>query len=367
MRVLIASTFLSPHVGGVEHYVDWLRQTLAGRGHDVRLVGAASPARADLMFPSFSPGRRSFATVPVALPAPRALAHLSDLVRWADVALIQNCFYTLSFFVAAMAQVHRTPARTVVHASSNAIPGMGLPSRVVASGYAHTLGSLQLRMARPLPVSESSARFVLRQYGMDGEVIPFPLRALPLRQQPAPPSMSNPLEIVWAGRMAEAKAPELAVAAVEQLVQEQPCRLHVYGDGPLASRLPRKPWLIRHGMRPWPEVVDAQARSHVFLSTSVADNVQTSLLEALAMGVPAVATDVGEAGRYLSGNLASLLCPINDPVSLGRALMVVARDWDPFSQLAAVRGAQLCEEHNAEAVADQVEALLLRAAGTGGR
>ena len=49
---------------------------------------------------------------------------------------------------------------------------------------------------------------------------------------------------------------------------------------------PSGPWLTLRGARPWPEVLDAHARAHVCLSTSVWDNVQVAVLEALARGVP---------------------------------------------------------------------------------
>lgn len=358
MRVLIASTFVSPHVGGVERYVDWLRASLAAEGHEVRLVAAARPAHADLVVPSISPGAGSVGTVPVAIPGPRSLGRLRQLVRWADVVVIQNCFYTLSFAVACVARAAGVPARTIVHANSNAIPGMGFTSRLLATGYARTLGAIQLHLAPPFPVSHSGACFLVDEYGVTGEVLTFPLGTLPTRQPPAPPTRDTPLDIVWAGRLAPAKAPAIAVRAVERLRNEQPCRLHVYGDGPLASSLPKADWVVRYGMRPWNEVVAAQARAHVFLSTSIADNVQTSLLEAAAMGVPSVATDVGEAAAYLRGDLSSLLCPINDPVRIARALGDVARDWAALDAAASATATALREEHDVAGAALQVEALL---------
>ena len=198
------------------------------------------------------------------------------------------------------------PARTIVHANSNSIPGMGFTSRFLASGYARTLGALQLHLAPPLPISSSSARFLVDQYGATGEVLAFPLGSLPVRDAPPVPSPEVPMEIVWVGRLAPAKAPHIAVRAVERLRRERPCRLHVYGDGPLRRSLPVSDWLVVHGMRPWDEVVRAQSRAHAVLSTSFADNVQTGLLEAVAMGVPAVATDVGEVREYLRGELARM-------------------------------------------------------------
>ena len=78
--------------------------------------------------------------------------------------------------------------------------------------------------------------------------------------------------------------------------------LDVYGRGRCARRWRRcaaeRPWVTLHGARPWPEVLAAQERAHVCLSTSIWDNVQVAVLEALARGVPVVSTRVGDAPRY---------------------------------------------------------------------
>ncbi len=358
MRVLVASTFASPHVGGVERYVDWLRSALEERGHEVRLVAATHPAHADLVLPSFSPGSGAVSTVPVAFAGPRHLRELRRLVAWSDVILIQNCFYTLSLLVALVAASQGKPARTIVHANSNSIPGMGFVSRALSGGYAHTLGAWQLHLAPPWPVSESGARFLIDAYGVSGEVLRFPLSTLPQRAALAGPEKEGAARIVWAGRLVAAKAPDVAIRAVGVVARRRPVEFHLYGDGPLSSGLGDAPWLTYHGSRPWEEVVTAQCTAHIFLSTSIADNVQTSLLEAVAMGVPSVATRVGEAPQYLRGDLARLIGPINDPVGLARVLEDAIGSWDHLNTAAGLVGQQLQAEHNPGECADQLERLL---------
>jgi glycosyltransferase involved in cell wall biosynthesis len=79
------------------------------------------------------------------------------------------------------------------------------------------------------------------------------------------------------------------------------------------------------------------------------------LLEALALGVPAVATDVGGSAEILGGSGAGWLVPADDPVALARAIEALleseeerramsrrgptrARAFSPGAQLEAIRG-----------------------------
>ena len=141
------------------------------------------------------------------------------------------------------------------------------------------------------------------------------------------------MRIVWVGRLFPEKDPLRAVEAIEILRRERSAELHVCGDGHLRPELERlaadRPWLVLHGSLPWEEVQSLQAGAHACLSTSVADNVQVALLEALSRSIPAVSTRVGDApSYYASSPLADLCVPPGDPSAAAAALGEIAASYD---------------------------------------
>jgi glycosyltransferase involved in cell wall biosynthesis len=342
--VLIVSSFVEPRVGGVERFTRWLAESLSEAGCVVRTLAADLPgARADVVVPVWLVAESEW---PLVLPSPTVLRAVAREIRTADLLLIQNFAHPLCLWAALAARRSGVEARTIVH--TNGPPPYGSAAyRGAATAYDLTAARLTLGTARPIVLSESSADFVRRRFGHTPQRLRYPVGELPLATMQAPPGRGEPLRLVFAGRLAAEKDPCALVAAVDRL--EEPAQLEVYGGGPLDAELRAlargRPWLRLHGPRSWDEVVRAQADAHAVVSASVRDNVQLALLEALAMGVPVVATRVGEAVRYLRAPLDELCPPARSPPALSRALDVLRHDYRRLRVLAGERGAELRAEH----------------------
>ena len=111
------------------------------------------------------------------------------------------------------------------------------------------------------------------------------------------------------------------------------------------------------------KVTDYLAHAHVFAFPSVMEGLGTSVIEAMACGVPVVAFDIPPVREATVGGEYGTLVPVGDVGSLARALTAYvsadrtvdqrARDW--------VRS-----HHDMGRIADLVEHLLRRAAEGGG-
>lgn len=141
------------------------------------------------------------------------------------------------------------------------------------------------------------------------------------------------------------------------------------GDGPLRPELERlaaqRDWLVLHGPRPWEEAQALQADGHACLATSVADNVQVALLEALSRGIPAVSTRVGDAQTYyVSSSLQDLCVPPGDPAAIAVALREIASSYDRYRR-EFTANAEILRARHANVGDDLVRLLRSELAGSG--
>jgi glycosyltransferase involved in cell wall biosynthesis len=345
MQILLVSSFVLPHSGGVEQFVATIRRMLEERGARVRVLACARPGEdgtADAVVPARFVGGSGWP-----LPVGGWGALWREVGR-ADAVIANNALHPLPALAVLAARRRGVPALMVVHGSGEVLQSGSPPFRALRGAFRGTLSRRAVRHSLPVSVSLAGVDGVRRNYGVAARHLPYPLPALePVGPVAAP---SDPLRVLWVGRLAPEKDPELAVAAVDRLLAERPAELELLGDGRLRPRLEAlaasRPWLTLRGSRPWPEVLAAQERAHVVLATSVWDNAQVALLEALARGVPSVSTRVGDAPRYLiEPSLERFCVPSGDAGALAAALAELAGAYESWRPRFAANGERLRAIH----------------------
>ena len=148
------------------------------------------------------------------------------------------------------------------------------------------------------------------------------------------------------GRLVEVKGFDVAVTAFAEVLYRQPnVHLVLVGDGPERDRLSRvasdlgiapKVHLVgRHAdVAPWLAAFD------IYLNSSHSEGMSQSIIEAMAAGLPIVATDVGENSRLIGRPelQCGLLCASKDSNSLAGSLLDLLNDIpqrEAFSRSAA--------------------------------
>ena len=139
-------------------------------------------------------------------------------------------------------------------------------------------------------------------------------------------------EIVFGlmGRMAGVKNHDLLIEAFTLAsAEDSRLRLRLLGSGPLEEQL--KALVAERGLG---GVVEFRGFSHdvagflqdidVFVLPSKSEGLPLSLLEAIAAGLPVVASDVGGVPRVVEKTGAGWVCPPNDRVALKDALLAAA-------------------------------------------
>ena len=331
-QVLLVSSFVRPHPGGVEDFVDSSRAFLEERGFRARVLACRLPGMdtsADVVIPTRFVGASSW-------PLPTGgLRTLWREVSAADVVLANNARHLLPALAVILSGIRGRAAFMVVHGSGAGPYGGPRAFAVARSVFERSIGRLALRLSHAVSVSRAGVEGVSRLYGVHATYLPYPLRGPAPRASAVELEPDEPMRVVWVGRLFPEKDPLLAVDAVDVLRRRRSAELHVYGDGHLRRDLERlagqRPWLTVHGAKPWEEVQEAQAGAHACLATSVADNVQVAVLEALTRGIPTVSTRVGDALSYYASRPLQAMCvPARDPAATAEALFDLASSYGRY-------------------------------------
>ncbi len=323
MHVVDFTTFYPPHVGGVEAYAaalhtEWLRRP----GWRVTVVtsdqGGPTPeeGRAD--------DRLRVVTYPLWEPvsgfgSPRGpIGTLADraLVEPPDVVISHTRFYPASWLAGRFARRHGVPWVHVEHGGS-AVQSSSAVVRTVASSYDRVLGVPVLRGAdRVLSVSAGSADFVRRLSAVEAHVARRGM-VLPATAWSAPESP----RALFVGRLVDAKGTHETVTALSGLGMP----LDVVGEGPGREAMAAEATRLGieasfHGAVPPDEVQERMRAASVLVHPSHTEGLPTVVLEAAALGMPIIASDVGGTRDIIAGTDDGWLVPSRDPAALRSAL-----------------------------------------------
>ncbi len=178
---------------------------------------------------------------------------------------------------------------------------------------------------------------------------------------------SGELRLLSVGRLDPEKNPLLLVEVAARLRARDPrWRLTVAGDGPLRPQLERAAAgggieLLGH-VPNGPELWRLYRRSHALLHVSLTEGLPQVLLEAMAAGLPIVATDVGGVRGALSSGARGLLVPPGNPEAAAAALGRLASDA-PLRRRLASEGIAHARRHTLESQVDQLATFIREATG----
>jgi teichuronic acid biosynthesis glycosyltransferase TuaC len=196
-------------------------------------------------------------------------------------------------------------------------------------------------------VSESLAHDVVSLAGADPErvqVIPDTYDAERFAYVPRTPSDGGPTRFITVGRLVPVKGHDVLVNALGSAVaQGLDATLDIVGGGPERAELER---LARErelearirflGPLGGGELVDALAQADVFVLPSRKEGLGVALVEALATGLPAIATRSGGPQDIL-GPEDGLLVPPEDMAALASAMITLAEQREAYSGEAIAR------------------------------
>jgi glycosyltransferase involved in cell wall biosynthesis len=220
---------------------------------------------------------------------------------------------------------------------------LGIPSVATAHGAnfargakRRVFGSVMFRKHegfRLVAVSRVLAGLLSRRFVLPGTSLAVVPNGVPIPDAAPVPDrdVQGPLRLVAVGNLYPVKNHELLIGAVADLrAQGVDARLDILGRGVERERLDSRirelnlaDSVVLRGLRD--DVPAFLERSHVFVSSSLQEGMPLSFLEAMARGLPVVASRVGGVPEIVTGEVGCLF-ESGDRQGLTRCLLDLARD-----------------------------------------
>lgn len=363
MRIALACPYAWDDAGGVQVHVRELGIHLLERGHE---VVALSPAR-----------RRA------AEPWVRAVGRPVDVRYNASVAPIDPRPWSVRRVRAELRSFHPD----VVHAHEPLAPSTGmwatLASDAPVVGTFHAgpdrsllydltapvLRRIARRLAIRVAVSRRAEEVARSRIGGAFELVPNGLRTEAFRTA-TPADLGPGRKLLFVGRLHPRKGFLTAVAAFDMIARERPdVRLVVAGDGEqrdLVSMLrpEYRDRVTMLGTVAHEDLPPIHAANDLYLGPAAGgESFGYVLLEAMAAGLPIVASDIPGYREVVDDGVEGFLVPPGDPARLAEAALRVLDDPDLATRLGEA-GRKRAGQFDWEVVAAQIESIYDRAAGT---
>jgi phosphatidylinositol alpha-mannosyltransferase len=334
LKIGIVSPYGYPHPGGVNEHVRYTHEALRRLGHDVWIITSKYGRQRE------SEGHIIRLGTGWAAPANGSVGRVTLGLRFkrqAREVLEAQAFDILHFhepFVPFLSPTVLDQSKTVNVATFHAFGGFS-PSYWIGRRFA---GRLAERLHGRIAVSGAARHFISRYFPGEYEIIPngVDLQRFSDAQPFEELRDGRTLNILFVGRLEERKGLIHLLKAYHRLRKRKvDARLLVVGSGPKLREYRRFVGLrgIRDveflGRVSDDEKVRYFASADIYCAPNTGqESFGIVLLEAMAAGVPIVASDIHGFKRVVERNVQGLLVEPRNPRPLAAALYALARDPD---------------------------------------
>lgn len=359
MRIALVCPYAWEAAGGVQVHVKNLATRLLERGHEAIVLAPMTMSPPEPWVRSVGravPISYRGTVAPIAPLSYRRVRSVLAAFR-PDVVHVHEPLTPSASMYATL--VSKAPVVATVHAYLDRSVAMELAAPILRRIWRHvTVG---------IAVSEAAASF-LRRVLPDAELEIVPNGVDVGAFADAEPRGDLPVgrRILWVNRLDAQKGFPIALAAFSKVLTEIPdALLVVVGEGKdrEALTLLTEPARVRVEMRgavPNEQVPSYLAAGEVFASPAVGqESFGIALVEAMAAGLPVVATDIPGYREVVSDGVEGLLVPPRDPEALAAGLVRVLKEPELAKRLGDA-GRERARTFDWPVVVDRLEELYTR-------
>ncbi len=367
MRIALVCPYAWDDAGGVQVHVRGLGERLRARAHEVLVLTPSrtppvEPWVVGVGHPLDVPYNDSNAPIS---PWPSTRRH----VRAALAAFGPDVVHAHEPLAPSASMFAMLAARAPVVGTFHAGLDRALAYDLAAPVLRRVAGRLAVRVA----VSERAAATARRRLGGTYEIVPNGIDVRAFSSATPRTDLGPGRKLLFVGRLHERKGFRTGVEAFGRLVHDHPdLRLVVAGDGRDRSAVDALPAGVRARVTMLGTVVNRELppvhrACVVFLAPNLGgESFGVVLLEAMAAGLPVVASDIPGYDEVLTDGRDGLLVAPGDAVVLAEAVARVLDDHALAGRLAAA-GRARAAAFDWEVIAARLEELYLRAAAGPGR
>jgi colanic acid/amylovoran biosynthesis glycosyltransferase len=222
-------------------------------------------------------------------------------------------------------------------------------------------------------ISEFNRRFMVEECGADCEKIHVIHCGIDpaMRMRERTPGTARPLQIAAISSLFEVKGHRYLIEACRLLkLRGVDFRCRLAGDGPLREKIEQQVTasglsdrisvlggLDRAGVLDLLATSDVVAQPSVQTADGKREGIPVALMEAMAAGLPVVASAISGIPELVEDGRNGLLVPPRDPEALGRALEQLARDPDLAARMGAAGRRKVLSDFSQETSAQQLVSL----------
>ncbi|MFC5195481.1 glycosyltransferase family 4 protein [Bizionia hallyeonensis] len=252
-----------------------------------------------------------------------------------DVVLIDT-YSTQNFYYAFLVSLL---CRSLKHKYVLSLNGGNLPSRL---NYNPRLCSILFKPASHLVSPSVYLKEAFASYGYNH--VTYIPNSLQLEHYPYQEKSFDTIRLLWVRSFSEIYNPSLAVHVLKRLqdagYDSELCMVGPdTGDGSFqATKMLAEDSNVTvrfTGKLPKAEWLALAADYNVFINTTNFDNMPVSVIEAMALGLPIVSTNVGGMPYLIQNGKTGFLLPTDDAVAFERAIIKMVLDVDRTQEMAA--------------------------------
>jgi phosphatidyl-myo-inositol alpha-mannosyltransferase len=337
LKIALVSPYDFAHPGGVIGHIRALDREFTRRGHTVRIIAPASRAIPDLGERFINMGN------PRPIPASGSMCrislsvhlapHIKDVLRREQFDVVHLHEPFMPMLCSAMLRFSNGVNIGTFHAAQGR-PGYGLGRPVTT----FLLNRRNRKLKGRIAVSEAARLFAAKHVRGDFVVIPNGVDTAHFHPEakPMPEYRDGKLNVLFVGRLEARKGVRYLIEAFAILKASRPeCRLLIVGPGTrylrqfklMVSALGLNKDVVFVGPVSYDELPRYYRTADIFCSPATGrESFGMVLLEAMASGVPVVASDIEGYRNVVTAGKEGILVPPRNERALAECLVNLAAD-----------------------------------------
>ena len=343
-KILIFAGYFYPHIGGYGQFIYELSKRLVKKGYVIDIItcntenAAAREVMDGILIYRLPSWNILNGVYPIPKPTLTTFRTLRGLLKGPhDIVFTFTRFFSTSFIGLIISKLKRKPLIHTELGSRHSVVSNKMVD-LISKTYDHTIGSLIVKSAwKNIGNSNATCDFIRHlgaketiviHNGIDTNI--FRKKNTDLREKL---SLEDSVVITFVGRLIYAKGVHDLISVFADIEREfNNVKLLIVSYGLYRQELEKlaekvcKEEILFLGQKNQEEIVEILNITDIFINPSYSEGLPTSVLEAGAMGLPIVATDVGGTSEIIENYKTGLLVPPGDTKLLKEKIFELIKD-----------------------------------------